>query len=105
VTRHNGQLAEQIIDLLGRIQFEDVLRQRVERMRGVMTERQQVWLELGEQLQGLAPDEECLVMRQRLQTVRERYVNGERQHGRIGEMGSQSAGNQTTGSGPRIELF
>lgn len=104
VTRHNGQLAEQIIDLLGRIQFEDVIRQRVERMRGVMTERQQIWLEVGQQLQGVVPDEECSVMSQRLQSVRERYVSGEQQHGRIGEMGP-SEGASDSGSGPRIELF
>ena len=47
--QHNTQLVEGIVDLLGNIQYQDVVRQRLERVQGALREHADACLQLGDQ--------------------------------------------------------
>lgn len=99
VTQHNGRLAEQIIDLLGRIQFEDVMRQRIERLRGAMLERQTTWE--GTRAGLLSPSDDNLDWARQLDELLERYATTESGHGTLLADGAPGG----SGGGAKIELF
>lgn len=99
VNRHNTHLAEQIIDLLGHAQFEDVLRQRIERLRLSAAQRLDYWTQT--QTQFLSRDVRDLPSLQRLDELIENYAAGERQHQSV----SSTTATGHSGTGPKIELF
>jgi len=74
VTEHNEALARDVVDLLGRTQYQDVVRQCVERIRDTMKERNQVLAA------GLSADGDPLAAGQDLDVLEERYLKMETRH-------------------------
>lgn len=99
VNRHNTHLAEQIIDLLGHVQFEDVLRQRIERLRLIAAERSDYWSQTQQQF--MSRDVSDLPSLQLLDDLIQRYTAGELQHQSI----SSATSTTDSSAGPKIELF
>ncbi|SEP74360.1 methyl-accepting chemotaxis protein [Ectothiorhodospira magna] len=99
VTHHNTRLSDQIVALLGAIQFEDVLRQRIERMQDTLRQRLQAWEQAAAQLRQPGCDD-CGLDHD-VETLLTRYQEGERQH--ASAISTPSA--EDNNSGPRIELF
>jgi methyl-accepting chemotaxis protein len=56
VTQHNTNLAAEIAELLGHIQFQDVVRQRIERIAIAVSLRNDVLKALPRRLSDAAPD-------------------------------------------------
>lgn len=94
VTQHNTGLAAEIAEMLGQIQFQDVVRQRVERLQAAGGRRDEVLGQLPEHLMteaGLAD------LAARLRVVVDDYLAGETCHAAVGSNGS--------GGPPKLELF
>jgi methyl-accepting chemotaxis protein len=98
MTEYNTKLSLDIADVLGHIQFQDVIRQRLERMRATLESRIGITSELllDESLQHLV--NEAMEIQQRLRELIEEYESEERNHA------SHRDSNETEG-GPRIQLF
>ncbi|MBK1673880.1 hypothetical protein CKO35_11290 [Ectothiorhodospira shaposhnikovii] len=95
VTRHNTELAEQIADMLGLMQYQDVEGQRLSRMTDTLAERCRLYAGVEQSPTGFAHLPEAL--RQLLT----HYLENESRHSHPDHQ------NQTTtaDAGPRIELF
>jgi methyl-accepting chemotaxis protein len=94
VTEHNTSLAREIAEMLGQIQYQDVVRQRIERVAAAVTQRNGVLGELprrlGESTAGLAE------LPARMLAVLDAYRAGEARHA--------AASSEDAGL-PKIELF
>ncbi|NBC49963.1 MAG: chemotaxis protein [Gammaproteobacteria bacterium] len=108
VTRHNTELAEQIADMLGLLQYQDVESQRITRIKDTLMRRQALCAEitqLGAQVEAQAdePLDAALLpqLSVSLQQLLEEYLEAESRH-RHPDHGSADAEVDT---GPRIELF
>ncbi|MCG5511879.1 methyl-accepting chemotaxis protein [Ectothiorhodospira shaposhnikovii] len=93
VTRHNTELAEQIADMLGLMQYQDVEGQRLTRMTDTLAERCRLYAGVDQSPTGFAP------LPEELQQLLARYLEDEARH--------SHPDHQTTtpDAGPRIELF
>lgn len=108
VTRHNTELAEQIADMLGLLQYQDVESQRITRIKDTLMRRQALCADitqLGAQVEAQAdePLDAALLpqLSVALQQLLEEYLEAESRH-RHPDHGSADAEVDT---GPRIELF
>lgn len=94
ITEHNTALASEITEILGHIQFQDVVRQRIERAMLASEERNEILYRYAEAVRtqadvlGTLPSE--------LDDIVDTYLAGEQMH---------EAAEKTTDSAPRIELF
>ena len=95
VTQHNTSLAEQIGDMLGILQYQDVVGQRLTRLQAPLRQRAALLVEAG------APSDSLLQLADALSQLHVDYLADESRHARpaIGMGGSTSAGP------PSIELF
>jgi methyl-accepting chemotaxis protein len=96
VTEHNVNLAEEIGEMLGEIQFQDVVRQRIERIAAAMGERNAVLQEFSRAL--AVPDAELAEIPRKLQSLFDDYQEGEARHSTV------AAGDADDGL-PKLELF
>lgn len=94
VTQHNTALAEQISDMLGMLQYQDVVRQRIERAQVLLTQRS----DLFNACSGNEDDDNLLALPQRLTQLLDDYLVGESCH-------SRSSANSNAENEIRIELF
>ncbi|MEA1051943.1 methyl-accepting chemotaxis protein [Lamprobacter modestohalophilus] len=118
VTRHNTELAEQIADILGLLQYQDVESQRLNRIKDALMERQALYLafaqlaasdgEIDDRLDDRLDDrpddvaeEKRPQLSQALQTLLEQYLTKESMHSHP----DHAAEDSETDTGPRIELF
>lgn len=99
VTKHNGDLASQISMMLGDVQFQDVLRQRVERALIAINKRSTVLEEMG----ALTDPAQWAGIESSMRAIHDEYVTEEVQHSPLGE----DQANPSSGSGglSRMELF
>ncbi|MCK7574998.1 MAG: methyl-accepting chemotaxis protein [Chromatiales bacterium] len=95
VTQHNTSLAEQIGDMLGLLQYQDVVGQRLSRLQAAMRRRAELLVAAG------APSDSLLLLADALNQLHVDYLADESRHARpaIGTNASASAGP------PSIELF
>ncbi|WP_246194776.1 methyl-accepting chemotaxis protein [Allochromatium palmeri] len=95
VTQHNTSLAEQIADMLGILQYQDVIGQRLTRLQAALRQRAALLITAGE------PSDSLLHLAEALSQLHVDYLEDESRHARpaIGEAGTTSAGP------PSIELF
>jgi len=84
---YNGQIVELVIDLLGDIQYQDVVRQRLERIQGVLREHASACLRLENEA-----ERPGVILE--LQTLTKDYLSSDGLHARAGDSGAS-----------RIELF
>ncbi len=96
-TQHNTTLAAEITELLGYIQFQDVIRQRIERAVESVAQRNEVLKDLPSCLG--ANDPGLSQLQARVQAVLRDYVDGEVSHA-----SASSAANGQAGL-PKFELF
>jgi methyl-accepting chemotaxis protein len=100
VTEHNTQLAKDIVTLLGSIQYQDVVRQRVERLLQAQGRRNEYLVDAARGLadEGAvdAPDGS------RIESIEREYVAEERNH-QLDPGGASAA--TGSGSASRVELF
>lgn len=108
VTQHNTELAEQIADMLGLLQYQDVESQRIIRIKDTLMRRQALCADitqLGAHIDAHAdkPLDEALLpqLSVSLQQLLEEHLEAESRH-RHPDHGSADAEAET---GPRIELF
>lgn len=100
VTQHNTRLAEQIADMLGVLQFQDVVGQRLERVRTMLDQRGELLLRVGNTQAALLELPEALMQ------LHIDYLEDESRHARPGVVsGASNNPNESQGGGPQIELF
>ncbi len=99
VTEHNTKLAREISEILGQVQQQDVVRQRLERVLVGMSQRNEVLRDLPRALRD--PSADLSVLATQMHAVLEGYVAGEKRHAAV------PADNLAAPSKalPRIELF
>lgn len=96
VTEHNVSLAREIGEMLGQIQFQDVVRQRIERAMVAIDQRNEVLLDLTQKLTRAPAD--LVDLPAKMQAVLDAYVTKEACHAPAGAAGG--------GDGlPKFELF
>ena len=78
VGTHNSRLAAEIAEMLGQIQFQDVVRQRIERALGAVAARQEVLAGLAPAL--AQPDGDLSALGEDLLHVLDSYLSAESQH-------------------------
>ncbi len=105
VTRHNTELAEQIADMLGLLQYQDVESQRLTRIKDTLMQRQALYAACTD-VQAetwLDADDQQSPLWQSLQQLLEHHLENESRHSHpdhgIAETDAE------TDTGPRIELF
>jgi methyl-accepting chemotaxis protein len=98
VTQHNTKLATDIAEIMGQIQYQDVVRQRVERAASAVAVRNAILEEIPPRLSGEDGDLKELVARMR--AALEQYMTNERRHAPA----AHGLGGQPDGL-PKIELF
>jgi methyl-accepting chemotaxis protein len=98
VTEHNTNLATEIAEILGHIQYQDVVRQRIERVASVMVRRNDLLKELALRLGESKAD--LTELPAQLQTVLDEYLANEARHAPA----TTNATGQTAGL-PKMELF
>jgi methyl-accepting chemotaxis protein len=100
VTAHNTQLAAEIAEILGSLQYQDVVRQRIERAQAAIDERNEVLALLPNAIaEADAPVDELSA---RLQDILDDYLQKEARHSTV------TAGTGAHGSAdglPKFELF
>ena len=96
-TQHNSRLAAEITELLGYIQFQDVIRQRIERITDTVAQRNEVFKELPQCLG--TSDLALAELQTRMHAMLREYVEGEACHA------SASGGNDGQAGLPKFELF
>lgn len=92
VTQHNGQLADQIAEMLGILQYQDVVGQRLTRLQAAMTQRCALF-EVGD-----ADAQRLLALPMAMNQLLADYLERESCHGR-------STADASADTGLRIELF
>ncbi len=108
VTRHNTELAEQIADMLGLLQYQDVESQRLNRIKDTLTQRQALYTAFAQagaqtDIEFDAEFQDQPLLLQSLQQLLEQYLENESRHGHP-DHGIADA-HAETDAGPRIELF
>jgi methyl-accepting chemotaxis protein len=98
VTQHNTTLASNIAEVLGQIQFQDVVRQRIERLLVATEQRNGVFSDMPATL--AAPGTGLADLSERMQTVLETYMSSESRHA----VAVNNAGEGDAGL-PKLELF
>lgn len=78
VTQHNTNLAREIAELLGHIQYQDVVRQRIERVATAVEQRNEVLMELPRKLGEAQADLTDLPAR--MKGILEKYLSNEACH-------------------------
>jgi len=78
VTQHNVSLASEIAELLGHIQFQDLVRQRIERIAESVTHGNEVLKQLPCSLG--APEPAMLELETQMRVVLENYLRNEARH-------------------------
>lgn len=97
-TEHNSNLAAEIVEMLGEIQFQDVVRQRIERLENAMVKRNALFQELATAME--APGDEVRELSERMRHVLDEYAANESCHAAtISTRGSHADGL------PKFELF
>jgi methyl-accepting chemotaxis protein len=97
VRGQNATLASEIAGMLGQIQFQDVVRQRLERIEPAVGERNEILDTLSED--GAEADAALAGLPSRMAEILDQYVERESQHARVTD-------NAASGRGlPAIELF
>lgn len=96
VTQHNGNLAAEIAEILGHIQFQDVVRQRIERIASTIAQRNDLFIAFAQAL--LVSDAALAEIPQQMQDLLEAYQEEETRHGAVG------SGDVIDGR-PKLELF
>jgi methyl-accepting chemotaxis protein len=101
VTEHNTNLASGIGEMLGNIQYQDVVRQRIERALQAIAERNKVLSELPSSLGKLTADSasDLSQLTEKMLVVLEDYLADEQRHAP-----ANTAGGQANGL-PKLELF
>ncbi|MBK1693190.1 chemotaxis protein [Chromatium weissei] len=94
ITKHNKALAEQISDILGMLQYQDVVRQRIERVQELLTRRSDLFNACASN----DNDDNLLTLPERLTQLLDDYLIGEARH-------SRSSANSDAQNEVRIELF
>ncbi|AGX87290.1 methyl-accepting chemotaxis protein [Candidatus Symbiobacter mobilis CR] len=100
VTDHNNNLSKEIAEMLGQIQFQDIMRQRIERATEAINKRNQVLVELSQNLVHSPSD--LGELPSKMQEVLEEYLAQERCHAPVDESG---AGDGDGDGLPKIQLF
>ncbi|HIJ94368.1 MAG TPA: chemotaxis protein [Desulfuromonadales bacterium] len=95
VTRHNTSLASEIAEILGQIQFQDVVRQRIERIMDTVVKRDYLLLEFSRSL--ATPDIGLEKIPEKMSQLIEEYLELEACHGESGQ--------DSNGGPPKLELF
>lgn len=98
VTQHNTNLATQIAEMLGHIQFQDVVRQRIERVESAGLKRNDLLVELAQVL--AYPDNRLAEIPGKMQRLAEVYQAEEACHSAPG-----SGASMMSNGLPKIELF
>ncbi len=99
VTKHNGDLASQISMMLGDVQFQDVLRQRVERALIAINKRSAVLQDMGT----LTEQAQWALIENSMRQIHDDYVTEEIQHSPLGGSGEDTS-NGSSGLS-KMELF
>ncbi len=95
VTQHNTHLAREIADMLGQIQYQDVIRQRIERMGSVFIKRNDLFYELSEQPSPSRKEWENIP--EQMRELLEAYLTEESRHA--------SSADAAVTALPKLELF
>ncbi|MDP4030420.1 MAG: methyl-accepting chemotaxis protein [Gallionella sp.] len=98
VTEHNTNLATDIAEMLGHIQYQDVVRQRIERIASAMAQRNDLLMELPRRLG--APQTDLTELPAQMQGMLDEYRANEERHAPA----AAGAAGQTDGL-PKMELF
>lgn len=116
VTRHNTELAEQIADMLGLLQYQDVESQRLTRIKDALSQRQTLYTAFAQlcaeadaqaaagQTEGLS-DAQQPDLSASLQDLLEQYLTTESRHSHPDHNADDAETETETDTGPRIELF
>jgi methyl-accepting chemotaxis protein len=96
VTQHNSSLAGGIGEMLGHIQFQDVVRQRIERLQVAIGQRNAVLRDLPDKL--ALPDGRLEELSAQMQVVLDEYRSIENRH-------ASAAGGGGDSGLPKLELF
>ncbi|CAK0744013.1 methyl-accepting chemotaxis protein [Gammaproteobacteria bacterium] len=91
ITQYNTNLANQIVETLGNIQYQDVVRQRMDRMMNTLIQRDEIWHQAADEF--LQYDGEPVGLAGQLKTLEASYLEKENNHANL-ESGP-----------PRIEFF
>jgi len=97
VTQHNVSLASEIAELLGHIQFQDVVRQRIERIADSVAQRNDLLKELPRRIG--EPKLGMIDLETKMRGVLDDYVSKEERHAPTSDAG---AGHDAL---PKFELF
>lgn len=103
INGHNAQLAEDIAEILGHLQFQDVARQRIERAQVAISHRNDIMSELPQQVGRNHPALTTLI--ERLVAEHDRYLAEESRHESDGAEIAVGATSSADDGLPRIELF
>lgn len=101
VNGHNAQLATDIAEILGHVQFQDVVRQRLERAQAAMTGRHDILASLPDTISSARPDASALV--RAATEAHELYLEDESRHATTDKV-TVGAGASADGL-PKFELF
>jgi methyl-accepting chemotaxis protein len=98
VTEHNTKLASEIAEILGQIQFQDVVRQRIERIQSTVVSRNNLFLEMSRML--VEPGYDLAEIPERMLRMVDDYQAEEQRHGL-----SDSGESEPADGLPQFELF
>ncbi len=111
VTEHNTRLAVEISEILGHVQYQDVVRQRIERVTNTMVNRNEIFKLWPNSIVGIggcsgnckngcfksASSREKNEPHEQMQVVLEEYLANEKRHGAVGKKSVDGL--------PKLELF
>lgn len=98
VATHDAQLASDLGEILGEIQFQDIVRQRIERLREAGEQRNALFVEMTEGGNGL--DTGVQAVAEKLNRVIQDYLVKESRHSKMMSQGSNGDGDL-----PKFEFF
>jgi len=98
VTDHHNTLAREIVEIMGQIQYQDVARQRLERVAATVEQRNEVLRQFPSRL--VDPARDLAELPQQLRRVLDEYLAAEACHAPLGAGTAVSAGGLS-----KIELF
>ena len=97
VTEHNTNLAAEIAEMLGQIQYQDVVRQRIERVASAVANRKDILMELARRLGD--PHADLAELPVRMRAVLDEYLTNEARHAPAAAAAGQA------GDLPKFQLF
>jgi len=97
VTEHNTNLAAEIAEMLGQIQYQDVVRQRIERVASAVANRRDILMELARRLGD--PHADLAELPVRMRAVLDEYLTNEARHAPAAAAAGQA------GDLPKFQLF